>query len=231
MSKKKGFVCSSSDPLLAKKVKDLNVSWYYTWSYTDLKCAANFVPMIWGKKQLPFCKSVTGDTLLTFNEPDRPDQANMSVEDAASYWSTLQKTGKRLGSPASSSPALTPGGWFEKFMIAIDCKVDFIAIHWYAPPNPTGFLNLLDNLYAKYKLPIWITEFAVADWKAISQTQYSVDQVKTFMKTVVPELEKRNYIEKYAWKTRNVSDPFMGTSALFNADGSLTELGKLYASL
>jgi hypothetical protein len=51
------------------------------------------------------------------------------------------------------------------------------------------------------------------------------------MEAVVPELNKRSYIERFAWKTRATSDINMGTSALFNDDGSLTALGSLYASL
>jgi len=45
------------------------------------------------------------------------------------------------------------------------------------------------------------------------------------MAIVLPAFESRKYVEKYSWKTRSTSDIFMGTSALFNDDGSLTELG------
>jgi hypothetical protein len=37
-------------------------------------------------------------------------------------------------------------------------------------------------------------------------------------------------VERYCWKTRTLSDPNMGSSSLFNDDGSLTDLGVLYKS-
>jgi hypothetical protein len=46
-----------------------------------------------------------------------------------------------------------------------------------------------------------------------------------------PELQKRPWLLRFAWKTRNVNDNQMWFSALFNDDGSLTSTGQLYASL
>ena len=44
-------------------------------------------------------------------------------------------------------------------------------------------------------------------------------------------LEARSYVERYSWKTRSTSDAALGTSALFNDDGSLTELGLIYSKI
>ena len=239
MSAKKGFVFPGSDPTLAAKIAALNVGWYYTWNAT-IPTGINvpFVPMVWSAKTVPSAVGLGIETpgvepvLLCFNEPDRSDQSNMTVDSVISYWPILAQTGRRLGSPATASSALN-GVWFTDFMTRvaeIGARVDFIAIHWYASPNVSGFLSMLDNLYAKYKLPIWITEFAVADWKATSASRFTVDDVATFMRAVLPELDKRPYIERYAWKTRKMSDVNMGTSALFNDDGSLTSIGNIYAS-
>ena len=38
-------------------------------------------------------------------------------------------------------------------------------------------------------------------------------------------------MEKYTWKTRTTEDANMGTSALFNDDGTLTALGRVYAAI
>ena len=41
-----------------------------------------------------------GGPLLTFNEPDHFQQANMTVNQALGYWPELMASGMRLGSPA-----------------------------------------------------------------------------------------------------------------------------------
>jgi hypothetical protein len=234
-SVKKGFVYSRKDATSPIKIDALNPDWYYNWNYapTDGIIARPFVPMVWSATTasndtvMTLLSADNTQPLLGFNEPDRPDQSNLSVAQALSLWPTLVKTGRRLGSPATATTATKAGGWFEQFMIS-NPKVDFIAIHWYASPNPLSLLNIVDSLYAKYRLPIWITEFAVADWT--TPNKYTAAQVAEFMKAVIPELEKRDHVERYCWKTRTLSDPNMGSSSLFNDDGSLTDLGVLYKS-
>jgi len=44
-------------------------------------------------------------------------------------------------------------------------------------------------------------------------------------------LDARSYVERYSWKTRSTEDPHMGTSAIFNDDGSLTALGQIYSNI
>jgi hypothetical protein len=184
--------------------------------------------MSWGKNSPPKVNA-TNPVLLGFNEPDRSDQANMTVEEAIALWPQLVQKSNRLGSPAVAEKADKVGGWLETFM-SYKPKVDFIAIHWYAPPNSKSFLSHIDAVYAKYNLPIWVTEFAVADWAGKYPGGYDVELVKTFMKEACAGLDKRSFVENYTWKSRPTSDPKLGTSGLWNDDGSLTDLGKIYAN-
>lgn len=225
---KKGFVYSSKDATAASKIRSVNPAWYYNWGMNPISGLDNipFVDMAWsGKANLSSISE--GCDLLCLNEPDRTDQANMSVDDAVKLWPQIVATNCRIGSPATASNALKAGGWFEQFMQQSP-KVDFIAIHWYAAPKPSSLLSLIDGLYEKYQLPIWITEFAVADWTTANK--YTPEQVVTFMKTIIPELERRSYVERYSWKTRSLDDPNMGSSSLFDASGNLTPLGEIYKS-
>ena len=60
--------------------------------------------------------------------------------------------------------------------------------------------------------------------------RYSEDAVLQFMKEVLPELERRPYVIRYAWfgAGEGMSEE-LRTSRLFEADGSLTRLGRFYA--
>ena len=115
--------------------------------------------------------------------------------------------------------------------MAYNPKVDFITTHWYAPPNSASFLSYIDAIYAKYGLPIWITEFAVADWAGKYPGGYDINLVKTFIQEACAGLDARDFVERYTWKTRTLSDPKLGTSSIFFDDGTLTELGQIYAAI
>jgi hypothetical protein len=51
------------------------------------------------------------------------------------------------------------------------------------------------------------------------------------MHRVLPALERLDFVERYAWFDEPDPQPALETSRLFNTDGSLTELGELYASM
>jgi hypothetical protein len=225
---KKGFVYSWRDPTAAAKTNALNADWYYNWGPSPTPGVDKpFIPMIWGTKNLAQLPHVKGEMILGFNEPDRVDQSNIDFSSAIKYWSQFTTTGKRLGSPATASnPAKS--GWHQDFMGSRGVDVDFICVHWYAQPNPHSLLGMLHDLYVQYKKPIWITEFAVADWSG--EKMASEDEVVDFMEKILPALDDLEYVERYSWKTRTTSDVNMGTSALFNDDGSLTRLGQVYAT-
>lgn len=228
MSTKKGFVYDLTDPNFVSKLTSVNPKWYYTWglkgsSQVDLP----FVPMAWGKGSLP---QEDSPVVLGFNEPDGAAQSNLTVQQALTMWSHVTSHGDRIGSPATAGNPTAPGSWFDQFMDAAP-KVDFICIHWYAPPNSESFLKEIDAVWAKYQKPIWVTEFAVADWFGHQPGGYPPNLVQKFMTEACAGLDAREYVERYSWKTRSTEDPHMGTSAIFNDDGSLTPLGQLYASI
>jgi hypothetical protein len=130
--------------------------------------------------------------LLAFNEPDlnlgeqTGVQANMTVAEAMKYWPTLSRIsterGIRLGSPVVATKLNSDDGWLNTFLKAIDAhngdplnalnKVkspDFITMHWYQIKTTpeillTKLLADVDLAYQRYKKPLWITEFAAADF-------------------------------------------------------------------
>jgi hypothetical protein len=225
-----------------KKMKALNISWLYNW---NSKIAAGqpkeleYVPMIWNGKdpkklqtRIDGLKGQNHKTLLGFNEPDQKEQANMSVELALELWPTLMKSGLRLGSPGAAHPDKE---WMKEFMAKAAEKkyrVDFVCVHWYWEPRPADFLGKLRQLHNLYEKPLWITEFAVADWdvKPDKPHRFSEDEVADFLRKVLPELEKTPWIERYAWFPSGPKFPALTSSALFDKDGNLTKVGKVYAA-
>ncbi len=240
---KKGACLAARDADWVKRLSALNVGWFYQWKSektTDAPDGIEFVPMVFGKPNqiTPGVEYVNKEKqtagfqfLLGFNEPDKEDQANMTVETALEAWPQLMSTGLPLISPAAANPE---GEWMEKFMAGIKEKgyrVDYIAIHSYGGPSAAGFLDKLERVHRKFDLPLWITEFAVGDWQAntVKENRHSARDIKDFMKAVLPKLDRLKYVYRYAWFPSSPDDPHLGTSALFNADGSLTDLGEVYA--
>ena len=60
---------------------------------------------------------------------------------------------------------------------------------------------------------------------------FSTAEIQTFMDAVVAGMNSRSYVERYSWKTRPTTDVNMGNGALIALDGTLTPLGRHYASL
>lgn len=239
----KGVSNGGSDAVSFRQIKGLNPDWYYTWQHTRTYTGIPFVPMIKDARRLlqqdalgfvnrELSQTKTGN-LLGFNEPDHPEQANMSVDEAVQLWPLLQTTKLRLGSPATVGPT---SPWLDKFMLRVKrekLRVDFMTMHCYAWPKSDSFLRKVAELHEKYERPVWVTEYAVADWNASKtrRNEYSRKQVETFMRETVAGMRKMPYVERFAWKNRPINDLQMGTSSLFNLDGTTTSTGKLYASL
>jgi len=245
-SQKKGFgIVAGRDAAWKSKISALKVAWFYGWGLDKpaaVPAGVEFVPMAWGywgnkdggfERSLQKARAQPGvRALLGFNEPDGKEQANLGVEGALKAWPFLMKTGLRLGSPAAVH---ADNDWMQSFMKGAEAqklRVDFITAHWYGGNDAPGFLGWLARLHAMYGRPLWITEFAPADWQANATrpNRYSPQQMADFMRAVLPRLNQLSYVQRYAWYSSGPKDAALGPSALFNEDGSLSGLGRLYAS-
>jgi hypothetical protein len=156
----------------------------------------------------------------------------MTVSQALGYWPKLEALGLPLGSPATSWPTLQ---WFYDFMdstIAEKKRVDFICVHMYVGTDDIAFVQTLQTVYNKYHLPIWITEFATADWNAtsVSANRHTAADALGFMQRVLPRLDSLPYVQRYSWFSGSPTDPALWPSALIGADGKLTALGQWYSN-
>ena len=245
-SPKKGFdTVVRPDGQWRRQVTALHAHWFYSWGGDEpkgLPKGVEFVPMNWGyygnkdNTLVKWLRDVKAQpnvhALLGYNEPDGKDQANLSVDGALEGWPYMVATGLPLGSPAAVH---ADGDWMKAFMAGAEQKkyrVDFVTIHWYGGNDPQGFLDYLARVHDLYHRPLWITEFAPADWSAGPghPNRYTPEQMADFMRVVLPEMNKRDYVQRYSWYSAGPKDAALGPSALFNDDGSLTTLGRLYAS-
>jgi hypothetical protein len=223
------------------RLQSMNTQWTYSWSGKYALTPINYVPMVrdtdFFEKNLQNIKdqlSVTKSKhLLGFNEPDLKSQANMSVDEAIRLWGKLEELGLRMGSPATIKPNAE---WMDSFMTKAKkarLRIDFATMHCYQWPDTADFLRKLDMLHEKWGLPIWVTEYAVADFQATSlaNNRYTRNDVNRYMQETVQAMRALPYVERFAWKTRASTDPIMGTSALFDHRGWRTSTGRLYSSL
>jgi hypothetical protein len=240
-SEKKGVAIADQ---AGTKVSALNVAWFYNWRLTSSASALSncFVPMLWGsKKQLEELAPPDGavakprfPVLLAYNEPERTKQANRSVTEVLSEWRLISSLAARVSSPAPVRP-FDP--WMRSFMAEAERQaldVDFIALHWYGAADGSAFLSLIDRVHETYKRPIWITEFAVADWKSAkfgAPNRFTEDDVIRFVKEVIPGLERREFVERYAWLGATTGKESLRPSLLFDKQGGLTAVGATYAQL
>lgn len=241
---KKGAAFAHGKPNWSIRVADLKPYWHYSWgNKMDEKIPSNveYIPMFWGKgsvtdENLDRIKGLIADGqvkyVLGFNEPDKENQANMTVDEAIALWPRLEELGVPLGSPAPVSPT---NDWITAFMQkaeAQNLRVDFMCVHSYAGLNVDAFMNKMQETYELYERPIWITEFAVADWNANSpeENRYSETQILGYMREILPRIYATDYIERFAWFNSGPDNAALAPSSLYDADDNLTTLGQYYAS-
>jgi RNA polymerase sigma factor (sigma-70 family) len=218
-------------------------SWYYDWAASPngitTPPGASFVPMIWGAANATTATlnevSHEGHILLGFNEPDLGGQANMTVRQALDLWPKLMATGMTLGSPAVAYDAATPGGWLDQFMrgaAARGYRVNFITVHWYGGDFRTGpavqeLESYLQAIYNRYHLPIWVTEFALANFGSATPVFPTLAQQAAFLTAAAKMLDGLPYVQRYAWFALPTSTG-SGTTGLFTASVTPTEVGRAF---
>ncbi|WP_371666981.1 glycoside hydrolase family protein [Streptomyces sp. NBC_00289] len=202
---------------VTKSLADSNVGWFYTWSSSKggIKPprGVEFVPMIHDagsvtEKELGRAKK-QGKTLLGFNEPDRPDQAHMTVNQALDLWPRLQSTAMRLGAPAVATGGDVTGGWLDRFMkgaAARHYRVDFIPLHWYgadfdAHRAARQLRSYIEAVHQRYKRPVWLTEYALTDFSSSTPRYPNKAQQAAFVKKSTVMLQHLPYVHRYAWFT------------------------------
>jgi len=215
-----------------------SVRWWYNWAIkgTGANVGIEFVPMVWNQTTVSSALPSGSKFVLGFNEPNFFTQANLSPTQAAGYWPALQANAASASvsivgpamnycGPASQCHATSPYQYLKDFFAACpNCKVDYVAVHWYNCDLPSlrDYLEPGGNLegFEQFGKPIWLTEFS-CDGSA------TVAQQEAFMRAAIPYLESNPNVFRYSWFS---ADP-IPNAKLVNSDGTPTALGQVYISL
>jgi len=184
--------------------------------------------------------------LLGFNEPNFKAQGNLSPQQAAADWPTVEAKAKAAGIPLVSpavnfcgsasntslctTPTITdPYTWLKDFFAACTgCEVDYVAVHWYNCDLQSlktyiegqGDAGTTFPGFLQFGKPIWLTEFSC-------DASHSVADQTAYMKAAVPYLEGNPNIYRYSW----FSAAPIPNAELTSGSGSLTALGTTYVGL
>lgn len=174
--------------------------------------------------------------LLGFNEPDRPDQSDMTMDAMISQWPSLMKSGLRIGSPAWSSEwnSVREGGNLFTFMERceeLNYRVDFVAVHCYWVKSPQQWYNDLKYIHDRTGRPLWITEWnnganwTTENWPAGNREYNESNALKQLndMKGILEVLDTASFVERYF-----IYDWVQDCRAMV-LGGNLTRAGEYYA--
>jgi hypothetical protein len=215
-----------------------SIAWWYNWSMqpTGTDVGIEFVPMMWGKSSVSASIRTGSHYLLTFNEPNFKSQSNLTAQQAASYWPTIEPEANAAGTPivgpglnycgpAANCNGTSPYQYYKDFFAACSgCQVDYVAVHWYNCDLPSlkDYLEPNGNLegFEQFGKPIWLTEFS-CDGSASAAEQ------EAYMRAAVPYLEANPHVFRYSWFSAGP----IPNAKLMNSDGTPTALGNVYIGL
>jgi hypothetical protein len=245
--------------------EQMNAKWFYNWGQTTSLTLPNdlvYNPMQWGSYNWTYGttpgpiwqyysawrKRGDGIHFLGFNEPDRTDQSNVSLEDCVALWPQMMALDQPLVSPSPGTlnpPAGAPS-WHELFYNEanrLGYRVEYNAIHTY--PGPSGgssnnLINLVQGEYNDFGRPIWLTEFSFVDWGG--NQSWSEEDNYQCLAEFLWRAENLAALRKYALFvfTADANNPQPANpwtrytpaprSNSYDASGNLTAFGKLYTA-
>lgn len=232
-SGKKGLSYNSA--ALTSAFDNTGMTWAYNWGSSPsgtLPSGVDYVPMLWGLGETSGWAAAAAAAIaggskaaLSFNEPDLSSQSNISPSVAAT--NHIEFMNPLSGQVEIGSPAITNGAgtdppmgidWLNAFFAACNgqCKVDFVAFHWYADASDTAYFesyvgDVIAAAAAAGVSKVWLTEFGTTGGDA-----------STFLDTVMPFLDSTAAVEKYAFFMCAAPETLTGTT--------LNTVGQAYAT-
>lgn len=191
----------------------VNATCYYDWSAGGNTSANLEYTPIHQKIDWPSWSQINEKQnvshLLGFNEPDRPDQADMSFEEIFDVWPGMYQSGLRVGTPAWANHWGGNGGNLFDFIEKCDelnYRVDFVALHCYwGGKSPTSWYNDLKYIHERTGRPLWITEWNnganwTGEWWPDDTKDLTPDNAQKQLEDltgILQVLDTAHFIERY----------------------------------
>lgn len=248
---KRGFVADGNDrncddPLL------LNAAgWFYDYNVDDPyrktgmpgDCARasasgqldkRFAPMNWclSSVEAKIPDYVNHTFYMGFNEPNNLHNCNTDAATVAKAWGRVMALwpDSQLVSPATAGNGLK---WYDEFFGnctklygSKGCRLSYLATHDYSC-TPSSTMSYLEELYKRYKLPVWLTEFSCGDGAQGKPTKEHL----AFMKEILPMLDAAPFVYRYAWMSARDGKGLRGLVETVNGKAQLTDLGEVYNTM
>ncbi|VUD69279.1 hypothetical protein TDB9533_04646 [Thalassocella blandensis] len=255
-SEKRGLAYGHHSPNDLSALQN-GMSWWYNWSVVPDNAVSSsyadygmeFVPMAWNgefnETQLRNYLDQHPDVkyLLGFNEPNFAEQANLTPQQAAAAWPTLEAIAHdynlKLVAPAVNySPGNVdipgtdddwdPWLYLDAFFEACEgCQVDYIAVHCYM--KYSGAFEWFIGEFERYGKPVWVTEWASWDEGGPANVGEQID----YLTSTVRWMEANPNVYRYSWfigRTDGGASEFPYLDIL-GEDGTLTPMGKVYTGI
>ena len=213
---KKGWAGGAADATA------LSCSWRYDWDNADASTLdMEYVPMrhnAYWNSYSNINNKQNSTHVLAFNEPDKTDQADMTVEQVLAAWPNLLASGLRLGSPAPSDGGLS---WLYDFIDqadALNYRVDYVAVHFYKGGwTASQLYNWLLGIHQRTGRPLWVTEWNNgANWTCCEPTLQSN---ATAIGNFINSMNNAPFIERYSVYNWVGSTRELITSGVLNPAG------------
>jgi hypothetical protein len=221
--------------------KAAGVQCWYDWSP---KPGSDGIPMIYASAHIGQVLSGDATWLMGFNEPEQPRQANMTPQQAAIAWATVEQTypDRKLVSPGVMNLTWLTN-WRAAYWTAYgkNPKVDALAVHWYYQNDGEPLqsfkrqVQLAENMAAQWGVrEVWITEFALYPCWGYDSVQF-VKDAYAWLDT--RPTVTRAFLFQVFWyndgrqSERAWAPPIECYSGLGLDDGSLTDIGEAFKSL
>jgi hypothetical protein len=196
---KKGWAGGETSPSIHTAI---NAAWNYDWDNVAVSSLnTEYIPMRHDKDWNAYSNinNKQGSTAaLGFNEPDKADQANMTVAQAIEQWPNLVASGLRIGSPATSDGGLS---WLYNFIDqadALNYRVDFVAVHCYQGCyTASQWYNWLKAVHERTGRPLWVTEWNNGcNWTSCPPS--SPEEQAQIIGQFIDTMDNAPFIERYS---------------------------------
>jgi hypothetical protein len=212
----------------------IGATWSYQWHPWPHQCAdIQMVPMIWGA-DFYSPTAAPSPYILGPNEPNRPDQANMTPQEGAVFWHSKMEVDYRWRIKGSPSP--TEVEWLRKWRLAYilmynkEPDIGFISGHIYRTSLEDARVLLAEwvKLAQEWNLDLWITEYSAVPCWMYPKTALPMAEALT------RDLRQTLEVARYAWFGSRLTGaeewypwPDSCLTGLYDADG-VTEFGQWF---